>query len=249
MSNIQSIERAFSILQTISEQPSGIRLTEIIPEVDLPRSTVARILDTLEDLGAVERHPERPGYRIGSSIRELAMQPAYLVALVRPYLERLATATDESVVLVLPDDETIYFADQIRSRHRLQVRDWIGRHQNELHADSAGKVFLAYWPSSKRNTYLARPFNQLTTHTITDPIELERQLAQICIHGYAWAYEELEEGVAGVSAPILDSHGEIVAAINITGPTFRLPAPNENQEMTALLVDSCEQISEIVRSK
>ena len=244
MPTIQSIDRAFSILQIVSDQPEGVRLTDIIPQVNLPKSTVARILSTLENLGAVERHPTNSGYRIGAGILSLAMQPAYLVSLIEPYLYKLAEETDESIVLVLPQDDAIYFAKQIHSRHRLQVREWTGQRQKSLHADSAGKVVLANWPIVKRVQYLSRAPAQVTPHTITDSKQLDEHLRQIRQQGYAWAYEELEEGLAGVSAPIFDINGSIVAAINITGPIFRLPPPDQNDEMTQLIIDTCQQIEE-----
>lgn len=244
MSTIQSIDRAFSILQIVSDQPDGVRLTDIIPQVGLPKSTVARILSTLEKLGAVERHPTNSGYRIGTNILNLAMQPAYLVSLIEPYLHKLAEETDEAVVLVLPQDDAIHFAKQIHSRHRLQVREWTGQRQKMLHADSAGKVIIANWPLVKRVQYLSRPLAQVTPKTITDPKTLDAQLRQIREQGYAWAYEELEVGLAGVSAPIFDINGTAVAAINITGPAFRLPSPDQNNEMTQFLIDTCQQIEE-----
>jgi len=244
MSTIQSIDRAFSILQIVADQPDGVRLTDIIPQVNLPKSTVARILSTLENLGAVERHPVNTGYRIGSGILNLAMQPAYLVSLIEPYLYGLAEATDESIVLVLPQDDAIHFAKQIHSRHRLQVREWTGQRQILLHADSAGKVVLANWPLVKRVQYLSRPMAQVTPKTMTEPKELDTHLRQIREQGYGWAYEELEVGLAGVSAPIFDINGDVVAAINITGPAFRMPTADQNSEMTQVLVDTCQQIQE-----
>jgi len=244
MSTIQSIDRAFSILQIVSDQPDGVRLTDIIPQVNLPKSTVARILSTLENLGAVERHPTNSGYRIGTGILNLAMQPAYLVSLIEPYLHKLSDETNESIVLVFPQDDAIHFAKQIHSRHRLQVREWTGQRQKSLHADSAGKVVLANWPLVKRVQYLSRPLAQVAPKTFTDSKQLDEQLRHIRNQGYAWAYEELEVGLAGVSAPICDVNGTVVAAINITGPVFRLPPPEQNNEMTQLLVDTCQQIEE-----
>lgn len=247
MSNIQSIERAFSILEIVSNESSGVRLTDIIPQVDLPKSTVARILSTLEELGAVERHPDRNGYRIGNRILDLAMQPSHIVTRIKPYLNNLAIAADESVVLVLPDEQSIYFADQIHSHHRLQVREWTGQRQTSLHADSAGKVFLAFWPEERREAYLAYPLSPVTPHTRCRRSQLRQHLAGIRQQGYAWAHEELEEGLSGVSAPIFDRDDQILAAVNITGPTFRLPAPNENQELTDMLVETCQQITQMLR--
>lgn len=242
MSSIQSLERAFSILQIVSDQPDGIRLTDIVPQVGLPKSTVARILSTLENLEAVERHPSNMGYRIGTGILNLAMQPAYLVSLIEPYLHKLADETDESVVLVFPQDDALHFAKQIHSRHRLQVREWTGQRQKLLHADSAGKVMLAHWPLVKRVQYLSRQMAQVTPNTITDVKKLDAHLAQIRKQRFSWAYEELEVGLAGVSAPIFDINETVVAAINITGPAFRMPLPEQNEEMTNLLLETCQQI-------
>jgi DNA-binding IclR family transcriptional regulator len=244
MTDIQSIKRAFSILKTVANYPYGITLAEVTDKVALPKSTVNRMLLTLESIGAIERLSGGEGFRIGPEIKALAMQPSYLVALTRPRLHVLAETTGETVTLCLPDGDKIYYAAQVDSQYSLQVRDWTGQHQNLLHVDSSGKLFLAHWPQDKRERYLAGPMERFTPQTIADPTILRQHLTEVRTNGYAWVLEEFEIGLVGVSAPIWNQDGEIIAAINVSGPKFRFPQAGEEDNLAQLVVNVCHQITE-----
>ncbi|HEX9923524.1 MAG TPA: helix-turn-helix domain-containing protein, partial [Anaerolineae bacterium] len=127
---VQSIKRAFAILQAVAEHPDGIGVTALADEVGLHKSTVSRLLSTLEGLEAVKRRPQAEGFAIGDGILALISQmpyPRQLMALVRPYLLELAEATGESVGLSVPDGDDVHYIDQVQSEHHVQVRDWTGQ--------------------------------------------------------------------------------------------------------------------------
>lgn len=245
MSSIQSIERAFSILEAVAAQSDGVGLTEIANRVDLPKSTVSRMLTTLESLAVVERLPDGDGIRLGPKILALALQIPYgrhLAALARPYLLELAEATGEAVGLCLPDGDQAFYIDQVQSRHHLQVRDWTGT-RFPMHVVSSGKVFLAQWDKAALERYLKRPLAQYTPKTVADPAALKRQLAQIREQGCCWAIEEFEEGLVAVSAAVYDQTGQITAALNIYGPAFRFPRNGDYEAVTTLLLDVCQRMT------
>jgi DNA-binding IclR family transcriptional regulator len=113
-----------------------------------------------------------------------------------------------------------------------------------LHVDSSGKLFLAHWPQDKREHYLAGPMERFTPQTIADPTMLRQHLAEVRTNGYAWVREEFEIGLIGVSAPIWNQNGEIIAAINVSGPKFRFPQAGEEDNIAQLVVNVCHQITE-----
>lgn len=121
MSNIQSVKRAFAVLRTVAANPRGLGITEIAHEVSLPISTVARLLATLEAEDAIERVPDRVGFRIGAGTLALVWQVPYhrhLTILARPCLLELAEITREAVSLSLLDGDSMVVVDMIRSQRR-----------------------------------------------------------------------------------------------------------------------------------
>lgn len=241
MSSIQSVERAFLILEAVAAHPGGVGVSEIARQVGLPKSTVARLLATLAGLAAVERLPNSDRVRLGRTMLSLALQvpyPRQLSALARPFLLDLAEATGEAVSVCLPDGEQVFYADQVQSRHRVQVRDWTGE-RVPMHGVSAGKVFLASWEKGALARYWERPLIRYTLQTAAEPQELGQQLEQIRQQGYCWAVGEFEEGLTGLAAPVRDGSGRVVAALNIFGPSFRFPREGQQEHVAQLLVEAC----------
>jgi DNA-binding IclR family transcriptional regulator len=249
MSNVQSVERAFAILTVVAANPEGVGVTKIAHQVDLPKSTVSRLLATLENLEAVERAPNTDGFRIGPGTIALASGLPYaqhLLTLTRPYLNELTQATSEAVSLCLPDQDRAYVVAQFQSQHHVQVRDWTGD-RLPLHAASAGQIFLAYWPEDLLERYLMQPLEPLTSKTITGPDQLRQRLATSREQGYTWAYEEYASGVSGVAAPIRVGIGQVVAVVNVFGPISRFPPEGQEDEIARLVVETGHKIAERIR--
>ena len=248
MSSIQSVKRAFAILRAVAANPKGLGITEIAHQVGLPISTVARLLATLEGLEAIERVPNRVGFRIGAGTIALVLQVPYhrhLTILARPCLLKLAEITREAVGLSLLDGDSMVVVDMIRSQRRVQVADVAGD-RFPLYATSPGKVLLAHLSEEALERYLASPLERFTPKTVTDPNVLRQQLVTIREQGYAWAFEELDE-IAGVSAPIQDDTGKVVAAVNVYGPAFRFPPDGQTDEITCLVVEAGHKITARIR--
>jgi DNA-binding IclR family transcriptional regulator len=248
MSSIQSVERAFAILRAVAANPKGLGITEIAHQVNLPVSTVARLLATLEGEEAIERVPNRVGFRMGAGTIALVLQVPYhrhLTILARPCLLELAETTREAVGLTLLDGDAMVVVDMIRSQRRVQVADATGD-RFPPYATSPGKVLLAHLPEAALDRYLARPLEPFTPKTVTNPNVLRQQLAAIREQGYAWVYEELDE-IAGVSAPIWDDTGKVVAAINLYGPAFRFPPEGQEDEITRLVIETAYKITTRIR--
>lgn len=245
MSNVQSVKRAISILEAIASTPHGIGVTEVAHRVDLPKTTVARLLSTLEEVQAIERLNDSSDFRIGSRLVAIASQIPYtqhLTAIARPYLLELAEATSEAVSLCCLDGDQVHYLDQVQSQYQLQIRDWTGN-RLPLHVVSPGKILLANASQETRQHYLGRPLAKFTAKTITDPQVLERQLETIKTQDYALAYDEFEEGIVGIAAPIRDKAEQVVAAVNVYGPGFRFPLEDEGEAITQMVIQTAHKIA------
>jgi len=250
MADVQSLKRAFDILRAVSAYSEGASLAEITRQVALPKSTVSRMLSTLENIGAVERLAEAEGFRIGAEIVTLASQVAYprsLIALARPYLQELAQVSGETISLSMPDGDRALTIDQIDSRHDLRLGNWIGK-RLPLYCTSDGKLYLAQWKTDALNEYLAHPLEQYSANTITDPTQLRQELARIRSQGYAWNNCERDADLVSIAVPIHDENKQIVAAICMFGPFFRFPPPDKQAALIELTLETANQVSKRIQT-
>lgn len=246
MASVQSVTRAFRILEALTTGELGI--TQLSERSDLPKSTVARLTRTLEELGAVERVDDEGRYRIGPEIVALAgvaSPTANLVSIVRPHLRLLAEMTGEDAGLSVPDGHRAHYIDQVSSDNDIQVRDWTGA-RISMHATPSGQVMLASWPEERLRRFLEKPLNSYTDATLTEPEDLRKRLKMVDTDGYVWAYEELTEGLNSVATALRDSRGRLVGAIHVHGPAYRFPAPGTTEKTGRLLMDAAQRLSGLI---
>ena len=240
---VQSIKRSFALLRALALGPVGV--TELAERVDLPKSTVARLLASLEEEQAVEQTEAGGEYRLGSGLIDLAgsaPRGRNLVAAARPHLLELAESLDEVAGLSIIDGGQVYYLDQTESSSNIQVRDWTGEHA-PLHAVPSGLVILAHQRPDFINRYLASPLVQCTPWTMTDPGELRDRLEQIRSIGYAWVYEEFAEELNSVAAPIFESGGHVEAALHVHGPAYRFPNPDDTHDLGMAVIEAAGRLS------
>lgn len=237
MTTVQSVVRAFSVLQALTAGPSGV--SEISASTELPKSTVSRLLATLEDVGAVERSSEGMLYRLGSGLSDITgtvHAPRNLGRAVLPHLETLSKRLGEASGLSVPDSYSVQYVRQVESPDPVQVRDYSGL-SLPMHVGPSGLVMMAQWPRENIQHYLMRPLEAFTAKTVTDPAAITRRLDRFRIDGYAWVYEEFAEGINSVAAPVIDAKGAPIAAIHVHGPAFRFPGRASPEEIAEVLVD------------
>ena len=165
---VQSIDRAFQVLKALAVEPSGV--TELASRVGLPKSTVARMLSSLEDQGAVTRGPDGTSYAIGIGLVELAGAidaTAALATAVRPHLVWLSDQLGEAAGFSIPTGYTIQYMVQVESPNPVQVRDYTGLIV-PMHIGPSGLCVMAQWPAEEVDRYLSRPLEAYTTHTVVD---------------------------------------------------------------------------------
>ena len=236
----QSIDRAAQLLVAVAESPDGLSVGELVERTDLPKSTVSRLVAALERNALVQRDTARGPLRPGPVLMRLARRGVAdrdLVELSAPALQRLSTASGETVNLAVPTPLGVEHLSQVDSRHFLGSTNWIGRLAPH-HCTASGKLFLAFGAAPMPSGRLPR----LTPDTVTDPAVLARQLDRVRADGYAIVVGELEQGLAALAAPIRDGGGDMVAALSVSGPEGRLPAARM-RELAAIMLEETNEVS------
>jgi DNA-binding IclR family transcriptional regulator len=243
MATVESVARAIRIVEALAQSPAG--LSETARRVGLPKSTVARLLATLEQMEAVERDEDGRVYRLGPIVQRLSSAaggPAQLTAFARPYLDELTTVTGEAAGIAIPDGFKVHYVDQTEAEHPVQVRDWTGE-LIPMHVVPSGLVIMAYWPEEQAARYLSRDLERMTPNTVTDPIQIRDRLAGLRIRGYEWVYEEFVEGINSVAAPVLERNGLITAALHVHGPAYRFPGEASEEEIGEAVAEAAYKLS------
>jgi DNA-binding IclR family transcriptional regulator len=238
---VQSVARAFEILDAVATRPAGV--TELAARLGLPKSTVFRLLATLEAVGAVER-VEGARWRVGPGVAALAWGASAersLASLARSVLVSLVEDLGEAAGLALPDGYTVHYVDQVESDSPVQVRDWTGS-RAPLHAAPSGLVLLAEWPEEAVAGYLARDLERLTPETLVEPAAIRTRIAEVRAQGCAWGLGEFAEGINSVAAPVRDSRGKPIAAIHVHGPAYRFPPARGREAIAARVVAAAAAI-------
>ena len=223
--SVHSVNRAISILQVLALR-GPTTVTEIATELNVHKSTIFRLLATLDARGMVDQNGARGRYQLGYGVVQLAAgatRKLDLSGISRRVCEALAEEVGETVDIAINDDNMVLSIDQVIGAAAMTTVDWVGR-RTPLHATSSGKVFLAHMSPTQRADYLSSTLERFTEHTITNRRELEEQLQTVRDQGYGFTLEEYQIGLAAVAAPIHDIEGHVVAAVGMSGPNFRITA-------------------------
>ena len=220
---IQSVDRAISILNAFTINEAQLGVTELSHRLGLHKSTVHRLLASLQKGGLVERDPRNRKYSLGIRLIELAgtmLNSRNVPQVVRPYLHYLADAVEELTYLAYRVGDEVLNIEQVPGPHLVQSVGWQGR-RTPLYCTSTGKIFLAYMPEKELERVLQKGLPRMTPRTTTEPADLRYELERVREQGYATSFEELEEGTNAIAVPITSPNDEVIAAIGVAGPSYR----------------------------
>jgi DNA-binding IclR family transcriptional regulator len=242
--HLQSLQRAVSILRAFTEAEPELGVNEIARRLGLHKSTVSRIVNTLQHEGLVGQNPQTGKYRLGLglvSLAGVALGRLDVRGVAQPFLGDLVEASQETVnVTVLDGDECVNI-ERIASPKPLRYVGWIGR-RTPLHSTASGKVILAHMTPEERTALLSVPLQKYTPQTLVSLSALETSLNEICAHGYAIVHEEFEEGFSALAAPVYAHTGKLAGTIAISGPTFRF-GPGKIENCIEPLLEVTQKIS------
>ncbi|MGW0806802.1 IclR family transcriptional regulator [Nonomuraea sp. NPDC002799] len=236
-STVQSVDRAIAILEILARD-GATRVTDLAVALDVHKSTAFRLLAALEQGGLVEQSGDRGRYRLGFGVVRLAGAATAQLDLSReskPVCLRLAEAVGETVNIAVPQDGYTVNISQVRGPAAISGHNWVGQ-RTPSHATSSGKVLLAFGALR-----LPAELERYTPHTITSAAALG--LDQIRERGWAATVEELEVGLNAAAAPVRGSDGSVVAAVSVSGPSYRL-TPERLPEVGELLAGGAREISQ-----
>jgi DNA-binding IclR family transcriptional regulator len=239
---LQSVERAISVLEVLAARGEA-GVTEVATEIAVHKSTAFRLLGALEGRGLVEQTGHRGKYRLGFGLIPLAgavTDRLDVVQQCRAECTRLADELGETVNVAVLRDHFAVNVDQARGPSAVATHNWIGQ-LTPLHCTSSGKVLLAHLDPARRAELLARAGTPaLTPRTETVVQRLDEQLARVREAGYAMAAEEYEVGLNAVAAPVFDRSGQVVAAVSVSGPSYRLDDQRIRQVVAPLLAATAD---------
>jgi DNA-binding IclR family transcriptional regulator len=246
VSSLQSVQRAIAILKSFSFDRPERGVGDISLELGLHKSTVSRLMRTLERGGLLARSPGNKRYRLGIDLIGLAAQVVSHLdvrEVARPILRQLADTCQESVNLSVLDSGQVINVEQFVPPNR-QVSNigWVGRRML-AHGTAAGKVLLAYVSDDDLDRILPCHLERFTPYTITDREQLRQELSRVREQGYAVAREELEEGLNAIAAPVRNHAGQVIATVSVAGPAYRV-TPDLFSHLAAESVFAADTISE-----
>jgi len=232
---VKSVDRALNILEVVSKSKEPIGVTELSNKMDLNKSTVYRMLNTLQYRGYIAQDNETDKYKTGLKLFELGSLVINDLDLRKTsfsYLEELMKLTGETVHLGILDDGEVIYIEKVESSETIRMYSKIGK-RVYAHNTSLGKILLAYSDTKVMENILKKKgLPKTTENTIIKQDKFKEHLCQVKKQGYAVDNEERERGIKCIAGPIFDHKGEITAAFSISVPTIRL-----NTDITRKYVD------------
>jgi DNA-binding IclR family transcriptional regulator len=226
---VQVIDRVLALLEILAANGPAMTLAELARRVELPKSTALRLLAVLQRHRFVERESSTGDYRLGLKLLELGSQAAAQFDFgdrARSYLDRLMSATGESVFLSVLDGSEVLAIARAESARTVRVPLTAGL-RTPAYCTANGKAILAFLSTSDLIARLGRrKLHAYTSNTLTTRSEIEREMKSIRVQGYAIDREEMEEGLKCIAAPVRNHTGSVVASVGILGPAFRIPDQN-----------------------
>jgi IclR family transcriptional regulator, KDG regulon repressor len=221
---VQSLERAFGLLEAIAQARQGIGLAELSRKVGLHNSTTFHLVKTMVALGYIRQDRDKR-YRIGRALFALAagaLDEVELVSLAIPVLEDLTEATGESGHFAVRSGDAIVVIAKTSGSGAFQLTNRVGV-TRPAHGTALGKVLLAALTEGQLDRFLANhELTALTPKTITDPALLRQEIREVARTGVAYDDGEFNAEVRCVAVPVHDFTGQVVGALGISGPIWRL---------------------------
>ena len=232
----QVLDRTFQILDILSGEATGQGVTELAEKLGLHKSTTHRLIMVLESSRYVERDGSTGKYRLGSRIIELglsALSRLDVYQIARPFLRDLVAETGETAHIGIMRGGEIVSLVNWESTQALRTPSTIGT-RHPAHCSSLGKAILAFGTPGDLDRFLhCRTLERYTRHTITSPELFRRETESVRRTGFAVDDEEREDGLRCIGAPVFSCSGDVVAAVSIAGPAFRI-----TRDRTAALAEA-----------
>ena len=240
---VRAVERALDILLCFTDE-SDLGLTELAIRVGLHKSTVHRLLASLEGKGFIIRDPASEKYKLGYRVWELSanlMQSDDMSVMLLPEMERLRDVVGETISLYIRDGHERIRIQAVQSRQAVRRVAPIGA-RLPLVVGASSKILVAYANKATQDELL----EEIVWPEGMNKKTFSEQLKHTLDTGFATSIEEREPGAAAVAVPIYNRTGQVVAALSISGPANRLTA-DKMKEQADIIKESAKLMGRMIR--
>lgn len=241
---VQSIDRAVAILECFSVDKRELKLSEIANMLDLNKSTVHGLLNTLKYHRFIDQDEVTQKYRLGIRFMiygDIVKNSMDITTFACPIIERICAKIQETVHIAMLDGFDIVYIGKKECNNLIKSTTKIGA-RIPAYITADGKIILSYLEKSKVKELLPRSIKKLTPNTVTDKQKLMEILSQAKEKGYATDYEETVQGLVCVAAPIFDHNGIVRYSLSVTGPTVRM-GEDKIHEYKDIIKEAANEIS------
>lgn len=229
--NVQSIERAFSILELYPRTGcSEYSVKEIAGELGLNKSTAFGLINTLTNLGYLRQNSENQKYALGLKLLTLSSTVKVqniIIQSVHPYLEQISRKYGETVHCAVGHRGGVIYVDKVEATGSITISTQVGT-QNDLHCTGVGKCLLAYMPPEDQEQVYNGNLRTMTYNTITNSERLREEIRRVRQEGYATDNEEISLGLSCVAVPVFSAPETPACAISVSGMTSRIRTARDN---------------------
>lgn len=221
---IQSLLRSMELLEVLKEENRSFSIAELSDSMNLPPSTIHRILQTFCEKKYVIRDDRSHTYRLGPALIPLGKAAARGIRLqdaAHPILTELSARTKEDSYLVIPVENKGLVIEKVDGPHHLRVVEEFG-YEMYLHCGAIRKVLLAYQSQDFIDEYFRTIIERDHAFPRTDSRLLREELDRIRQSGYAITHGEYVTDAVGIGAPIFSSEGSLAGSIGIIAPNSRI---------------------------
>ena len=242
---VQSLGRAFGLLEAIADSPEGIGLTQLSRKVGLNSSTVFHLLKTMAAFGYIRQVEEGKRYFIGSALFCLAASArseVQLIGVADPILRDLAIGTGNTAVFGMHSGDEMVVVAKSEGNGAFQISDRVGG-ARPSHCTAMGKVLLAAMQAESLDQYLADyELKAFTPNTITDKAHLIAELNDVRSSRLGFDDAEFHPELRCVATAVRDFTGQVIGALAISGPAWRLSL-QALREKSLLLQEFADRLS------
>jgi DNA-binding IclR family transcriptional regulator len=239
----QSVRRIADLLNALRDHREGLSVSEASRITGIHKSSTSRLLAALRSEKMVDYEDASRRYRLGSGIISMAasMEPSlFLKQAANPFLERLVEETGETATLSIRDEFEVLTIDEVSGPSAIRYVAWTGM-RTPMHASASGKCLLAFSHGDLLDSYLESiDLQPRTSQTIITATALREEIERTRQQGFGEVDSELEDGLAALSAPVLDQSGRLLGAVNVTWPSFRVDRSDRDRFLKCLLSASRE---------
>jgi IclR family transcriptional regulator, KDG regulon repressor len=222
--SIRAVERALDVLSCCSHQTPELTMTQIAEQIGINKSTVHRLLATLEKKRYVERDTATGLYRPGIRLYQMAyltLEHNDLRRLATMFLHRLCDQQRENVNLAILDVTDVIYLDVVESLQRVKLAATSGQRLPAF-CTASGKAILAFLPEENVKRILQQGTPRYTQHTLSTSKEFFEDLYHTREQGFAISEQEYEDGINAIAAPIFTGSNQPIASVSVAGPAYRL---------------------------